>query len=74
MTKVFLLRYPDAWISGPVENKTIRTHYAGAPFDDPENLNKARTFKTARAARQTNEFKHWGYTDVVEAQINIQLI
>jgi hypothetical protein len=74
MTKIFLLRKSDCWVSGPVDDKKTVTHYAGAPFDDPENLNKARVFKTAGAAKLSNEFKHWGYREVVEAQIKIELV
>jgi len=74
MTKIYLLRKPDCWLSGPPTDKVVATHYVGAPYEDPGNLNKARTFKTASAARRTNEFKHWGYTEVVEAQIRIELL
>ena len=74
MTKIFLLRNSKTWLTGPVDDKKTVTHYAGAPYDDPENLNKARVFKTAGAAKLSNEFKYWGYKEVVEAQITIALV
>jgi hypothetical protein len=81
-TRVFLLRhgpyevpagYPE--FAEQEHYKPDYEHFAGCPTYGPHkgNLDKARTFKTAAAAKATNEYKHWGY-EVVEAEITITLV
>jgi hypothetical protein len=78
-TKCYLLRH------GPYElpegdyvavwGETISPdyeHFVGCPSYGPRkgNLDLARTFKSAAAAKATKEFKYHGY-EVVEATISI---
>ena len=71
MSKVYLLRrVGDIHEMG---DKVV--HFHGCPYYGPNehNLDKAKTFKTAAAARSTTAFKHDGY-EVVEAEVTIKLI
>jgi hypothetical protein len=80
-TRVFLLHHgpyelPEGADPKPWAESTNPSyeHFAGCPHYGPDkgNLDKARTFKSAAAAKATNEFKYWGY-EVVEAEISITL-
>jgi hypothetical protein len=71
MTKIYLLR-----LQGNIHKMgDNEIHFAGCPYNGPDehNLDKARTFKTERAAKATNEFRYDGYK-VVPAQLKIELI